>query len=71
MPADLFDLSGRTALVTGAARGLGRAIALGLARHGADLAAVDRDFTGAEEVVQRDLTGLSDGQSVEVNAPRK
>jgi 2-deoxy-D-gluconate 3-dehydrogenase len=45
-----FDLSGRTALVTGAAHGLGRAIALGLARHGADVAAVDRDLAGAEEV---------------------
>jgi NAD(P)-dependent dehydrogenase (short-subunit alcohol dehydrogenase family) len=50
MHADLFDLSGRTALVTGAARGLGRAIALGLARHRADVAVVDRDFSGAEEV---------------------
>lgn len=32
-----FDLSGQTALVTGAARGLGRAIALGLAAAGADV----------------------------------
>src|SRR5665647_1469581 len=33
----LFDLSGRTALVTGSSRGLGRAIAEGLARAGARL----------------------------------
>ena len=31
MPAKLFDLSGRTALVTGSSRGLGRAMAEGLA----------------------------------------
>lgn len=33
----LFDLSGRTALVTGSSRGLGRAIAEGLARAGASI----------------------------------
>lgn len=41
MTGDLFDLSGKTAVVTGAARGLGKAIAVGLAEFGADVAAID------------------------------
>jgi ABC-type branched-subunit amino acid transport system ATPase component len=39
----LYDLSGRVALVTGAASGLGRAMAWGFACFGADVAIVDRD----------------------------
>jgi 2-deoxy-D-gluconate 3-dehydrogenase len=38
---DLFRLNGQTAIVTGAARGLGRAMALALAGAGADVALVD------------------------------
>jgi gluconate 5-dehydrogenase len=38
-----FDLEGRTAIVTGASRGLGRQLACALARHGADLVLSARD----------------------------
>lgn len=38
---DLFTLQGKVALVTGAAQGIGREIALGFARYGADIVAVD------------------------------
>lgn len=39
---DLFRLDGQTALVTGARRGIGRAMALALAEAGADIIAVSR-----------------------------
>lgn len=39
MSGDLFSLAGRTALVTGASRGIGAALAVGLAEAGADVAA--------------------------------
>ncbi|MFG2931385.1 3-hydroxybutyrate dehydrogenase [Streptomyces achromogenes] len=57
-----LDLGGRTALVTGAASGIGRACALRLAAAGAAVRAVDRDAAGLDELVREaeragDLTG--------------
>jgi 2-deoxy-D-gluconate 3-dehydrogenase len=46
MILDSFNLDGKVALVTGAAQGLGQAMALGLAEAGADIASLDR--TGCE-----------------------
>jgi NAD(P)-dependent dehydrogenase (short-subunit alcohol dehydrogenase family) len=47
-----FDLGGQTALVTGAARGLGRAIALALAHAGADVALGLRDITTGADLTR-------------------
>ena len=46
----LFDLGGKVAIVTGAGRGIGKTLALGLARHGADVVAVSRTLSQVEQV---------------------
>jgi NAD(P)-dependent dehydrogenase (short-subunit alcohol dehydrogenase family) len=50
------DYSGRTAFVTGAGSGLGRAIALRFAAAGARIVAMDREPSGLESL-QAELTG--------------
>ena len=42
MILDKMSLTGKTAIVTGASRGLGQAMAIGLAQAGADIAGVSR-----------------------------
>jgi 2-deoxy-D-gluconate 3-dehydrogenase len=53
-----FNLSGKTAIVTGASRGIGQAIALGLAQAGASIIAVaSRAENAAETVTQIEAMG--------------
>jgi 3-oxoacyl-[acyl-carrier protein] reductase len=53
----MFDLTGKTALITGGSRGLGRAIALAFARQGADVAINYRGNADAANEVVAEITG--------------
>ena len=52
MPNSRFDLSSRTALVTGASRGIGQALAVGLAEAGADVIVSARSTADLEETAE-------------------
>jgi len=64
------SLSGRTALVTGAASGIGRAVAERLSASGAHVVVLDRDEAGAREVAEAvggdwRVADLSDGAAID------
>lgn len=80
-PSVSLDLGGRTALVTGAAGGIGHACALRLAAAGAKVRAVDRDAEGLAALVEQadglagavearvlDLTDLDAAEAVAAGA---
>ena len=53
----MAQLTGKIALVTGSAHGIGKAIAIGLAREGANMALADKD-TEALRIVQKSIIDM-------------
>src|SRR5258708_37742105 len=51
--SNLFDLTGRVALVSGAAQGMGRSMALALAEAGADLLLADLHPAGVQQTAEQ------------------
>ena len=52
MSTDLFDLSGKVALVTGGSRGLGLQMVRAFAEHGADVIVVSRKLDACEAAAE-------------------
>lgn len=57
MELSQFSLEGKVALVTGGSRGIGKAIAIGFARAGADVVVASRKLPDLEKVTD-EITGL-------------
>ena len=65
--ANLFDLTGKVALVTGAGSGLGRAFSEGMAAIGARVVCADRNRCWADETAAMINTKRNDALSIEVD----
>ena len=52
-PSDLFDLSGRVAVVTGGSRGLGKEMVLAFARQGADVVIASRKIDACQALAKQ------------------
>ena len=65
---ELFDLSGKTAIITGSSKGIGKAIAERLAEHGANVVISSRKAGPCEEVAQAINAKHGEGRAIAVPA---
>ena len=69
IPTTLFDLTGKVAVVTGSSRGIGRAIALALAQHGARVVVSSRKQKACDAVVDEINAACAGGPGEAVAIP--
>lgn len=67
----LFDLSGKTALITGSTSGMGKAIAYAMGLHGAKIVVSSNDTTGVIETVSAFRTENIEAIGVECDMGNK
>lgn len=71
--SDLFDLTGKNALLTGSSRGIGRAMAEGMAMQGANVVISSRDVETCEATAREinEMVGAERAYAIPANASRK
>ena len=68
---DRFEIAGKSAIVTGGASGIGRAVALGLGELGASVVIADTAIDGAEEVVRQIVSAGGRAIAVRTDVTRR
>ena len=65
-----MQLDGKVAVITGAGRGIGKAMAIGFAREGADIVAVSRTLAQVEETVRQVKASGTRALAIEADVSR-
>ncbi len=66
--SNLFDLGGKTAIITGSSRGIGKAIAEQMAAHGARVVISSRKETACQDVAEAINQKYGSGTAIAVSA---